>query len=103
MNVFKFSASWCMPCKMMKPVFEEVSKNSKYESLNFIEVDIEGEDLIEKFNITPNDLCAKYKVRNIPTLIIADDDLNEIGKMVGGADKNKIISFIDTTLIQKGE
>lgn len=103
MNILKFSAQWCMPCKMMKPIFEEVSKNEKYKNIDFIEIDIEDENLIEKFNITPNDLCTKYSIRNIPTLIIVDDDLNEVGKMVGGTDKNKITNFIDTTLNQKGE
>ena len=103
MNILKFSAQWCMPCKMMKPIFKEVSKDEKYKNIDFIEIDIEDENLIKKFNITPNDLCTKYSIRNIPTLIIVDDDLNEVGKMVGGADKNKITNFIDITLNQKGE
>lgn len=103
MNILKFSAQWCMPCKMMKPIFKEVSKDEKYKNIDFIEIDIEDENLIKKFNITPNGLCTKYSIRNIPTLIIVDDDLNEVGKMVGGADKNKITNFIDTTLNQKGE
>ena len=59
MNILKFSAQWCMPCKMMKPIFKEVSKDEKYKNIDFIEIDIEDENLIKKFNITPNDLWIR--------------------------------------------
>lgn len=47
MNILKFSAQWCMPCKMMKPIFKEVSKDEKYKNIDFIEIDIEDENLIK--------------------------------------------------------
>lgn len=103
MNIIKFSAQWCHPCKIMKPIFEEVAKEKLCENYNFIEVDIEGEDIIKPFDITPNDLCEKYKIRNIPTIVIADNDLNELDRFTGSMDKNKLIEFINTSTIKKGD
>lgn len=97
MNIIKFSAQWCAPCKVIKPIFEEVSKEESFKGYNFVEVNIEGDDIIESFNITPNDLCEKYKIRNIPTIIITDDDLNELNRFTGLMNKDGLISFIKTT------
>lgn len=97
MNIIKFSAQWCGPCKVMKPIFEEVSKEESFKNFNFVEVDIESEDVIESFNITPNDLCEKYKIRNIPTIIITDDDLNELNRFTGLMNKNNLLSLIQIT------
>lgn len=97
MNIIKFSAQWCAPCKVMKPIFEEVSKEDSFKDYNFVEVNIEGDDIIESFNITPNDLCEKYKIRNIPTIIITDDDLNELNRFTGLMNKDGLISLIKTT------
>lgn len=101
MNIIKFSAQWCHPCKIMKPIFEEVSTEESCKDFNFVEVDIESEDIIKSFNITPNDLCEKYKIRNIPTIIITDDNLNELNRFTGGMDKNKLLNFIHTTISNK--
>lgn len=101
MNIIKFSAQWCHPCKIMKPIFEEVSKEEQNKNFNFVEVDIEGEDIIKPFDITPNDLCEKFKIRNIPTIVITDDNLNELNRFTGGMDKNKLMEFIHTTTLSK--
>ena len=40
--VVDFYATWCGPCKMFGPVFEEVSKES---NINFVKVDVDKENL----------------------------------------------------------
>lgn len=57
-EVKKFEASWCAPCKALKPIFENVA--SKYNDVNFSYVDVD-----EQF-----ELAAKYSVRSVPTVII---------------------------------
>ena len=48
--VVDFYANWCMPCKMMKPVLENIS--DEFENLKVCKVDIdENETLAQQFNI----------------------------------------------------
>jgi thioredoxin 1 len=53
-----FWASWCGPCKMFAPVFEEASE--KYPNVIFGKVDTEKEQ----------QLAAHFQIRSIPTLMI---------------------------------
>ena len=53
-----FNATWCMPCRMLEPVLEELS--SEY---NVLSVDI------DKFS----DLAMKYDIMSVPTVFIFKD------------------------------
>ena len=56
--VVDFWASWCMPCMMFAPVFEEISK--KFKNISF-----------GKVNVDENrNLAEKYDISSIPTLLI---------------------------------
>ena len=37
--VVEFSATWCGPCKMIKPFFQSLSE--KYSSVVFLEIDVD--------------------------------------------------------------
>lgn len=54
-----FMATWCGPCKAMKPVIEEMSEEMKGKPL-FLQVDIDQ---------VP-ELTRKYIIRAVPTLIL---------------------------------
>lgn len=59
MNVYHFSSKTCEPCKVMKPVFDDL----KEEFPNFIWTYIDiGND--------PEKLKEKYDVKFVPTLVI---------------------------------
>lgn len=60
-EVKKFEASWCGPCKALKPIFENVA--SKYNDVNFSYVDVD-----EQF-----ELASKYGIRSVPTVVIEKD------------------------------
>ena len=99
MNLLKFSAEWCGPCKALKPVIEELVKQDKYkDSVQLIEVDIEGEDIVPEFNVEPNDLVLRYMVRNVPTLIAVNEEGREIGRKVGNLPKSELEKFLDSSL-----
>jgi thioredoxin 1 len=67
MSLILFSADWCGPCKILKPILEKIEEAFS-ESHDFIKVDIsEVEETTKKFNI-----------RNIPTCV-----LTKAGKEVG--------------------
>ena len=57
--VIQFSASWCGPCKILKPLMEELS-NEMSDKMKFFYHDIDSE---------PN-TPTRYGVRGVPTVMI---------------------------------
>lgn len=78
--IVDFYATWCGPCKMLGPVFEEVSKNS---DINFVKVDIDEHE----------QLCREYKVMSVPTLILFENG-KEVKRNIGFISKDKLEEFI---------
>lgn len=54
-----FTATWCGPCKMMKPVLEELHQR-KGEQLRIIKIDIDQSPAA----------AQAYQVQSVPTLIL---------------------------------
>lgn len=74
-RILKFSATWCSPCQSLKRTLAGMDINDKVE-----EIDIEENE----------DLCEKYKIKNIPVLVFLDENDNEIDRLVGNVPKNTI-------------
>jgi thioredoxin 1 len=76
-----FWAPWCGPCKMVAPILNEIAET---------ETDI----TIGKVNVDHNqDLAKKYKVRNIPTMLIFKNGV-EVGRIVGVKTKKSILNEV---------
>ena len=70
-EVKKFEASWCGPCRALKPVFENVSNRfGNGVKFSFIDVD-------EQF-----ETASKYAVRSVPTVVIEKDG-QEVRRFIG--------------------
>lgn len=54
-----FSAEWCGPCKMMKPVLEQL-KDKMENKIRIIKIDVDKN----------RELAIKYKVQSVPTLML---------------------------------
>jgi len=78
-----FWADWCMPCKMMAPILNEVAGA------------MEGTATIYKLNVDEQQqVAAKYGIRNIPTMILFKDG-KEVERIIGVKQKDYIISSIN--------
>ncbi|KAG1338931.1 thioredoxin H4-1 [Cocos nucifera] len=68
--VANFSASWCGPCRMMAPVYAELSE--KYPSLMFLTIDVD--ELV--------DFSSSWDIRATPTFFFLKDG-QQLDKLVG--------------------
>ena len=77
-----FWATWCGPCRMVAPTIEEIAE--------------ENDDIIVgKVNVDENpELCAKYGIVSIPTLI-AFKNGEIIGQKLGAMPKQNILEMFD--------
>ena len=83
-----FYADWCMPCKMVAPVLEELSK--EYDGkMNIYKVDTENE----------KELAAIFGIQSIPSLLFVPKDGQP--QMAMGALTQRNISESDKRRIER--
>ena len=57
LTVVDFSATWCMPCRMLKPILERLS--GKMKNIKFYNLDIDDSEEIAK----------RYRIFSVPTVV----------------------------------
>ena len=76
-----FWAPWCGPCKMVKPIVEEIAGERDDIKVGLINVDDEKE------------LAKQFRVMSIPTLMIFEGG-EMVRKTMGAMDKDELLDFI---------
>jgi thioredoxin 1 len=88
-SVKKFSASWCFPCKTLKPIFEEVKSGYGNSIVQFEEYDVDES----------SDVASKYSIRSVPTVIIEKNG-KEVGRFAGVQSKLAYVNLINEHILK---
>jgi len=83
MELIKFYATWCNPCKQLAPVVEQVKQEVTDVVVREVDVDLEPE------------VAAQYGVMGVPTLILLKDG-QPVQRMSGFQPKERIIAMINS-------
>ena len=83
--VIDFYATWCGPCKMLAPVFEEVA--AKYPDATFVKVNVDEEE----------ELARKFRISVIPTLVFVKNG-EAVKTTTGYMDADALSALVDSVL-----
>lgn len=91
-EIIKFGADWCGPCKMMGPTMKKLKE--KYN--------VEGSDIqITDIDVDMNpEMASLHKIKNIPVTICKIDEV-EIKRVIGVLSLDKIEEIINEVNITK--
>lgn len=76
-----FYAQWCGPCKMLRPIIDEIAGENS--TVKFVSIDIDEEI----------GLAEKYNVSSVPCLVLFEKG-NEVKRSVGLISKDDIVDLI---------
>ena len=76
-----FNANWCGPCRMLRPILDEISTENN--NIKIVSINIDNEE----------DLAREYGVMSIPCLVLIKNG-REIRRSVGLMPKEEVIKFI---------
>lgn len=81
-----FWAEWCMPCKVMGPVLNELAENSDFQAV------------VAKLNVDHyQSVSQQFGVRGIPTIILFKNG-KEVDRIVGIKPKDFLIKQVNKHL-----
>lgn len=79
-----FWAEWCMPCRALAPVIDELS------------TEYQGKVRFAKVNVDEcRDVPAKFGIRGIPTLVLFNAG-KKVNELVGNQPKEKIRTMLNS-------
>ena len=86
-SVIQFSATWCGPCKALKPVMDKLSEEYK-DKASFWITDIEDSGI---------NTGSTAGIRGVPTVIVFKGK-TEVDRLVGGVNESKMREFLDKNI-----
>lgn len=76
-----FNADWCGPCRMLRPILDDIASNN--DKIKIVSINIDDED----------ELADQYEVSSIPCLVLIKEG-KEVNRNVGLIAKDQLESFI---------
>lgn len=74
-----FSATWCGPCNAFKPTLQQLDQ----DRIEYIDIDEMPE------------IREDYEVKSVPTVILVDEDGEELQRLVGGQPLSTLQKLLD--------
>lgn len=75
-TLLDFSATWCGPCKMMKPIFMDL-EDTYDDRMNFVNIDVDDNP----------ELSQRYNITAVPTFIFLDKDGKIVNTITGAVEQ----------------
>ena len=79
-HILYFTADWCNPCKRVRPIVEELNRDSAVK-FQFIDVDQETE------------MTKAMNVRSVPTFIVIENG-SEVKRVTGAQTREQLQELI---------
>ena len=83
-SIFQYSASWCAPCRALKPIMEKLSDEFK-DKANFYYADIDENAI---------NTASAAGVRGVPTVVVYKKG-EEVARKVGGLPEQQMRDFLE--------
>lgn len=83
--IVDFSATWCPPCRQLKPIFEKLAEDFRGR-IDFVTIDVDENP----------ELAQAYRVQNIPMMLFLNKDGQIQDTIIGFQDRDQLLAAINT-------
>lgn len=83
--IVDFSATWCPPCRQLKPIFEKLAEEFRGR-ITFVTIDVDEQP----------ELSQAYGVQSIPMMVFLNKDGQVQNTLVGFQNRDQLLAAINT-------
>lgn len=83
--IVDFSATWCPPCRQLKPIFEKLAEDFRGR-ISFVTIDVDENP----------ELSQAYGVQSIPMMVFINKDGQIQNTLIGFQDRGQLLAAINT-------
>lgn len=80
-KILLFKMSTCSPCKLLSKLFTQLN--------------IQKEEIVLDEDDNANTIADKYNIKSVPTVIILNNEGEELGRFVGSRNKEQLLEELN--------